>query len=182
ARTVAGVHPLTPKQVSRTKTSSKPLVSFGTRLLANDTKLTKRPSALIVASRELSLACVPSVATDTSFVEGVQPAAPTHVSRTKMFCKLLVPPGTRLVAAEVKATKRPSALIEGSREKSFACVPSPATDTSLVEGVQPVAPAQVSRTKTSGRLFVSLGTKLVAPDKNATERPLALIQESVLNP
>ena len=39
-----------------------------------------------------------------------------------------------------------------------------------------------SRTNTSLRLFVSLGTKLVASLSNATKRPSALIAGSMLNP
>ncbi len=46
-RKVEGVQPAgAPKQVSRTKTSVTPLVSFATRLLASELNETKRPSAL----------------------------------------------------------------------------------------------------------------------------------------
>ncbi len=55
-----------------------------------------------------------------------------------------------MVARDPKATKRPWALIEGGPKaalKLLASVPSLATETRRLEGVQPAgAPTQVSRT------------------------------------
>ncbi len=103
-----------PRQVSRTKTSPAPFVSPATRLPALDLKTTKRPSALMVGTTLAPLPWVPSLATDTRAVEGVQPAdAPKQVSRTKMSRNALVSPTTRLLASESKPTNRPSELSAG---------------------------------------------------------------------
>src|SRR5438270_11109411 len=97
-----GFHPaVAPMQVSRRKTSATPLVSPATRLLAEDSKATKRPSALMAAPTLLKLPCVPSPATDTRTVLGVQPAgAPEQVSRRKTSATSLVSPATKVVASE----------------------------------------------------------------------------------
>jgi hypothetical protein len=51
----------------------------------------------------------------------------------------------------------------------LACVPSVAMETRCVEGLQPDgAPAQVSRTNTSATPFVSLSTRFIAEERNAT--------------
>jgi hypothetical protein len=61
------------------------------------------------------------------------------------------------------------ALIVAELLAPLACMPEVATETRCVEGVQPDgAPAQVSRTKTSVAPFVSLSTKFLAEDRNAT--------------
>src|SRR6266852_3879865 len=79
-------------------------------------------------------------------VEGVQPAAPAHVSRTKT-CELIHTPIEGSVAPPTtKATNRPSALIAASPPVRW--LPSLSTEARLVEGVQlPSALKQVSRTK-----------------------------------
>src|SRR5882724_8723780 len=173
-RTVEGVQPVAPRQVSRTKTSSVVLVSNATKLLAPELKATKRPSLLMPLPKLLPLAWVPSLATETRTVEGVQPVALRQVSRTKMFEAALVSPATRSLAPDSKATKRPSGLIEKLEPPPPAWVPSLATETRTVEGVQPVAPRQVLRTKMSEAALVSPATRLLASDWKATKRPSAL--------
>jgi hypothetical protein len=74
-----------------------------------------------------------------------------------------------LVAQEWNATKRPSALMEGTQVLPFPCSPALLT---LTRSVKPVC---LSRTKTSPESFVSPGTRLVASDPKATERPSALM-------
>jgi len=65
----------------------------------------------------------------------------------------------------------------------LACVPSLATEIRCVEGAQPdSAPAQVSRTKTSAKPFVSPFTRFVADEINVTKRPSALIAGEILFP
>ena len=80
-------------------------------------------------------------------------------------------PGTRLLASEMKATKRPSALSAGgprNHASRFPCMPSLAT---LTRSVIPVCR---SRTNTSSALLLSPGTRLEADDLKATKRPSAL--------
>src|SRR6266851_2765624 len=112
--------------------SKAALVSPATRLLAPDWKATKRPSALTAAPlalpKLLPLAWVPSLATETRTVEGVQPVAPRQVSRIKMSMAGLVSPATRLFASDWKATKRPSALTAAPGLTLLALVPSLATE------------------------------------------------------
>jgi hypothetical protein len=77
---------------------------------------------------------------------------------------------------DAKETKRPFALIAGVVLAPFPWLPSPATDTRLMEAVHvEEAPRQVSRTNTSLVPFVSPGTRLSASDENAMKRPSALI-------
>src|SRR2546425_12081955 len=112
--------------------------------------MTKRTSALIVSGKTLPpFPWVPSLATDTRVVEGVQPAGtPTQVSRTKTSPAPLVSPATRLLASAAKATNRPSALMDGVSLMPLPSLPSLATDTRVVEGVQPAGtPTQVARAK-----------------------------------
>ena len=64
---------------------------------------------------------------------------------------------------------RPSALIDGARLSKSACAPFEETL------MREVVPACKSRRKISGCEFVSLGTRLVADESNATYRPSALV-------
>src|SRR6267143_609067 len=105
---------------------------------------------------------MPSVATETRVVLGIHPAgARTQVSRTKMSRAPFVSPKTRFVAEDAKATKRPSALIDGAETKPMLSplsplpkVPSGAIETATVLGVHPAcAPPQVSRRKTLEKPF-----------------------------
>src|SRR6185295_14217624 len=90
-------------------------------------------------------------------------------SRRKMSLTPLAspPPGKRLLAADSKTTKRPSALIPGRKLPLFPWVPSVAT---LTRSVWPVVR---SRTKTSVTPLVSLGTRLEESDSKATMLPSA---------
>src|SRR3989338_3314950 len=128
-----------------------------------------------------ALPWVPPDDRETRMVEGVQPVAPMQVSRTKMSLTPFVSPLTRLSASEPKATKRPLLLMAGLLPALLPCVPLVATETRIVEGVQPPpAPAQVSRTKTSGAPFVSPATRLLASERKATKRPSELMAGSEL--
>ena len=154
---------------SRTNTSSQPLVSPGTRLVADEKKATKRPSrrdrrpaplprlALLAGGDDadpLGRACLRSRTKTSRFPVGVArdqvggvrgegdeaavgrdrqvakllpslPSAagetltrsvvPSFRSRTNTSVVPLVSPGTRLVASEAKATKRPSPRSPGAR-------------------------------------------------------------------
>ena len=93
-------------------------------------------------------------------MEGVQPVAPAHVSRTNaLITPALLPPLTRFVADERKTTYRPSAvtlpsgfslpLTAGATLSPLDVAPPKPAETSCVEGVHPDAtPRHVSVTKT----------------------------------
>ena len=126
-----------PVSRSRTNTSTTPLVSPGTRLVAPDWKATKRPSALIAGNPLVSLPSSPALETLTRSV------VPACRSRTNTSKCPVVSPGTRLVAADMKAMKRPSALIAGLKLS-----PSPWA-LALETLTRSVLPAWRSRTNTS---------------------------------
>jgi hypothetical protein len=92
---------------SRTKTSRSPFVSPPTRFEAPEMKATKRPSAEIEAPKPPKSACTPAVLTLTRLV------VPVWRSRMKTSDSPFVSPPTRFEATDSKATKRPSAEIEG---------------------------------------------------------------------
>src|SRR5271169_3064635 len=70
--------------------------------------------------------------------------------------------GSRLVAADANATQRPSLLNDGVMLGPFASAPPGPTLTRVV------VPAARSKTKTSEKLLVSSGTRLLASEWNAT--------------
>ena len=155
---------------SWTKMSALPLVSPATRLLARDVNATKRPSALMASIPLLLFPWVPSLATLTRSVVSVTR------SRTKTSNSSLVSPATRLLASELNATKRPSALMAGKRLCSSPSLPSLATLT------RSVVPLSRSWTKTSSSKLMSPATRLLAMDVNATKRPSALMAAPLLSP
>ena len=93
--------------------SMRSLVSPGTRSVASDSKATNRPSALIEGHQEWPAAGIPAASALTSSV------APLCLSRTKMSQELLASSGTRSGANDMKATKRPSPLMEGLQESAL---------------------------------------------------------------
>jgi hypothetical protein len=109
-------------------------------------------------------------------VEGIQSCpAPKQVSRRNAPDGAEEPSTTRFRAVELKATNRPSALIEGESLAPLASSPPDASETREVEGVQPAgAPMHVSRIKISATPLVSLETRLLASDRKTTSRPSAL--------
>src|SRR5439155_1055441 len=121
-------------QRSRTKRSTLPFVSPGTRLEAWLAKATKRPSAETdgdgVHTTDAPLPWVSSEATLTRSV------TPVRRSWTKTSSAPFVSPLTRLEARLAKATKRPSAEMDASPEKALAWVPSDATLTRSVMRVR----------------------------------------------
>src|SRR5438034_7885969 len=92
---------------------------------------------------------------------------PVVRSCTKMSLTPFVPPGTRLVAYEAKATNCPSAESEGLKLLSLPWVPAESTDT------RTVCPVVRSCTKASLTPFVSPGTRLLATEAKVTDRPSA---------
>src|SRR3954452_1078615 len=90
-------------------------------------------------------------------------------------------PPPRFVAVELKATRRPSPLIDARYEKPSPC--APAAPLALEASV--VVAASTLRTKTSEVPFVSGERKLPASDSNAIERPSELmsgLREALLPP
>src|SRR5712692_7397136 len=151
-RVVKGVQKKTPAQVSRTKIFDPWFVPPGTMLFAMEVNATKRPSGVIEtapdpdppSNPEVPLPGVPSGATEMTWVEGVQLDAPRHVSRTTT-CRL--PPVPRLLASVENAMYLPPWATTASPEKAFAGVPSSATETNCVEGMQLCSSKHVSRKK-----------------------------------
>src|SRR5262249_10833185 len=92
------------KGLGAEKTSGRLLVSVGTRLLANDVNAITMPFPLTEggASGVPLLACWPMAFTSASLVTSILR------SRTKTSDELLESFGTKFVAKEPKATKRPS--------------------------------------------------------------------------
>ena len=148
---------------SRTNTSSLPLVSPGTRLLASELKATKRPSAEIAGSKLSPLPWTPPGPRLTRWV------VPVWRSRTNTSSTPLVSPGTRLVASESKATKRPSAEIAGPDAGTVALDAARADAHPLGRARLAVADEHVVTP------LVSPGTRLLASDLKATNRPSAEI-------
>src|SRR5438132_12279423 len=88
----------------------------------------------------------------------------------------LVSPGTRLSAADWKATNRPLPLIDGNvLGRSASAGPGPRL-------TRVVVPSRRSRTKMSVRLLVSAGTRLVASELKATNRPSPERDGAALSP
>ena len=125
----------------------------------------------------------PPLAVEISIVDGVQPPpAFRHVSRKYTSGVPAVAVATRFVAVETKATNLPSPLIATCELGPFAgLTPSPETEIKLTAGVQPEGtPAQVLATNTCGvvPLNVTVGTRFVASDMNASSIPLEFIAGS----
>src|SRR5882762_4817560 len=125
-RVVFGVQePVAPMQVSRTNTCRTPVLvcptftcAFGDFALGDldavtDKNATKRPDELTDGSKLSVALSNPFGSTEINCVCGLQDvAAAWQVSRRKI-CLPLGVSATRFVAAELKAMKRPSALMEG---------------------------------------------------------------------
>src|SRR5438552_3012338 len=92
---------------SWTKTSTAPLVSRPTRLVASLENATKRPSAEMAGVKLVPFASAPAEEMLTRSV------VPVSRSRTNTSVTPLVSPGTRLVASLGNVTKRPSAEMAG---------------------------------------------------------------------
>ncbi len=138
------------------KTSALPLASPGTRLAATLAKLTTVPSWLIAGSPEAPMACTPDELTLTRVV------VPAWRSRRKTSEVPLVSPGTRLLADDWNATKRPSPLIAGAGSWELPALPwAPAELTLTRED----AGLWRSRTNTSVVALVSPATRSVATEE-----------------
>lgn len=91
--------------------------------------------------------------------------------------------GTRFVADELKATKRPSGLMTGDELEPLTSSPPGSRERRMVAGTQVDAePMHVSRRKMSLRPLVSPFTKLLASEANTTNRPSALTEGALLGP
>src|SRR4029077_15555236 len=146
---LAGQVAVTPAQVSRTKTSSRLFVSLATRVVALEAKATNSTLLLRcgVALRAFP-GVMPSVATETSVVAGVQPL-PTPVQASRRKVSWMPPVGVvmRLVAVEEKVKKRPSSLSMDCELTLLPAVVPSGLEMSEVEAVQVVTFTQVERTK-----------------------------------
>ena len=129
---------------------------------AAEEKLIVPPSALIpdAAPPLASLPWTPPAETLTRVV------CPVARSRSNTSATPLVSPATRLLASEVKTTKRPSALMRALDEAPFACPPAPSD-------ARVVVPVTRFRTNTSRTPFVSPATRLGEPETKATSVPSA---------
>src|SRR2546428_31025 len=137
---------------SRTKTSLTVFVSPPTRLFATELNATKRPLAEIDGTKLAPFPCAPCEPTLTRVV------LPALRSRTNTSLTPFVSPPTSLAALDKKATKRPSAEIEGPSLSPLPCAPWESTLTRVV------FPVLRSRTNTSLTPFVSLPTRLAADE------------------
>ena len=110
-----GVQPAEiPEQVSRTYAFMTPFVTPAAKFVAEDRNATYRPSELLfgvlsalIAGATLSAlpGVLPSVPTEMSVVEGVQPdVTPMQVSLTKTFC---VVPGVSVLPSVEASTYTP---------------------------------------------------------------------------
>src|SRR5262245_60503706 len=136
-RVVLGVQePAAPKHVSRTKIWRRPLLGApdfaGYFDGVTERNATKRPEELS-EGRRLSLpASAPPSSVETRVVCGVhEVVAPKQVSRRKI-CRPAGVAAARLVALELKATKRPSLLIDGVLLSALPAVPSVAAESKVV--------------------------------------------------
>ena len=115
-------------------------------------------------------------------------AAPKQVSRRNRggaapAGRELASCGTRFVADELNATKRPSGLMAGDELGPLASSPSGPRERRMVAGTQVDAePMQVSRRKMSLQPLLSPFTKLLASEANTTNRPSALTEGALLGP
>ena len=90
---------------------------------------------------------------------------------------------TRLVANELKATKRPSPLMAGAKLAPLASAPSAPIERRMVAGTQAGAAAmQVSRRKISFQPLLSPFTRLFASEAKTTSRPVAVTEGELLAP
>src|SRR5580700_4107804 len=150
-RTVVGVHPCTPRHVSRTNASAKLSVALAARFLPLEFQPMNRPVELIDGKRLSSLPAASSMPILMSVLAGTHaPSAPKHVSRTKICCLPLStgPPFSRSVACPAKTIYRPSGEISAWLVDWFGSNPKLLSTASLVDGVQP-------RTAVGGKPHVS---------------------------
>ena len=123
-------------------------------------------------------------------VFGAQPApAPKQVSRRnrggfEVAAKEFKESGrTRLVAAELKITKRPSGLMAGERLAPSASAPPGAMEMRIVFGTHAdTAPTHVSRRKMSLQPLLSPFTRLFASEAKTTNRPSGVTDGEALGP
>ena len=118
--------------------------------------------------------CTPRLSTLTIVVETAPasskiPSRSVSRSRTKTSEAPLVSPVTRLLAVELKATKRSSPLNVVKPPPPLPRLPA------LSTLIMVVAPVWRSCTKSSETLLVSPVTRLVALDRNPTKRPSPLM-------
>src|ERR1700691_1012751 len=123
--------------------SSSPLLSRGTRLLANERKLTVVPSGLIDDTRLLPLEGVVNVPAPcvTNTVLTVQSVTIVVVDTQVLFTKMFSTPFVvvaKFDENELKAMYRPVLLMLGYSLVEFPGIPLLVLETSVVEGVHVV--------------------------------------------
>jgi hypothetical protein len=169
-----------PSHVSRTKicgvTPSN--VALETRLVASDTKTTKRESELITGLKLSPLpALIPSALMETSRVP--TPDVGVELTCRQKTWRVLPSRGadvTRFDAVEVNATVPPPPSIVGSKLGPFAALPFGSTLISVFDGVHDATVRHVLRTNISLDAFESFVTKLFEIDANATICPFVSVE------
>lgn len=166
------------------KTSGNPLRSLLTKLLAAEKNATSWPVAVSTGLSDWAFPGSPVEDTLTSAVACVQPVLnPLQVFRTNTLSIPFVFAATRFEASEENATNCAVFPMFGDSHNPFAGdVPSDATETSEVEGVQTL-PWPVHRS----RRYIcctppEVVPRFVAVDANAMNRPLTFMFGSMLAP
>ena len=139
-REVVGTQPeAAPKHVSRRNKGGVEVAgkefkkSDRTRFVAEELKITKRPSGLMAGEKLAPLASAPSGPIERRKVAGTQAdGAPTQVSRRKTSLQPLLSPFTRLFASEAKTTNRPSPVTEGELLAPFGSAPFHPTEMGII--------------------------------------------------
>src|SRR5207302_854550 len=129
----------TPVFIWPTFTCALGALAFGVLDAVTDKNATKRPDELTDGNKLSVALSNPFGSTETNCVCGLHDvAAPWQVSRRKI-CFPLGVSATRFVAAELKAMKRPSALMEGVWLSALPAAPSSPADNTDVCGLQSLA-------------------------------------------
>ena len=106
--------------------------SGSARFVAEELKITKRPSGPMAGEKLGPLASTPPGPIEMRMVLGTHAdAAAMHVSRKKISLQPLLSPFTRLFASEANTTNRPSVLTDGELLAPFGSVPFQLTETGI---------------------------------------------------
>lgn len=167
------------------KTSGNPLRSLLTKLLAAEKNATSWPVAVSTGLSDWAFPGSPVEETLTSAVACVQPVLnPLQVFRTNTLSIPFVFAATRFEAREENATNCAVFPMFGDSHNPFAGdVPSDATETSEVEGVQTLPwPVHRSRKYISCTGVAGAPGRFIAVEANAMNLPFTLIFGSMLAP
>src|SRR4030095_10949219 len=147
-------------EITWLNTSRSPLVSFGTRLVESDSKVTSAPLAEIDG---LILSLFPSTFFGPTYSHVVFSSARSRTNTCTFPVTQRLP--ARLLAADEKATNRPSKEIEGWRLSLLPWFPRLSMDAQVVRS------STVSRTKTWLNPLLQRAVKLVGSALKTTNRP-----------